>query len=537
MHKSALLAAVLALLLALPVAAQTPSIANRDGRHALIVDGAPFLMLGAQANNSSNYAAALPKVWPVLDAMHANTLEMPIAWEQIEPQEGRFDFSFVDTLLEQARAHDKRLVLLWFATWKNGSPSYAPAWVKTNDTRFPRMRTKEGKPHYALSPLGQNTLAADKRAFVKLIEHLKAADPDDTVIMVQVENETGSYGTPRDYSPEGNRLFAGPVPAELVKALGKQPGTWRAVFGDIAEQAFNSWYTARYVDAIAAAGKAVKPLPMYTNASLSDPFVEPKPTGVQSGGPNWNVIPIWKAGAPHLDLVAPDIYNRDARAFVKYLDHYARPDNALMVPELGNSADYARFFWPALGKGAIGFAPFGMDATGYNNYPLGTKTLDDDTIAAFGRAYALFAPIARVWAKIAYDHPTWGVAKGKDGADQSTVMGGWKITAQFDQWQMGERDWTWIEKDPTPTTGKPVGGAVVAQLSPDTFIVAGSDVRLRFGPATPDDRAMIIRAEQGHYDAQGRWVFERVWNGDQTDYGLNFTTTPVMLRVTMGRFK
>src|SRR3546814_3321008 len=107
------------------------------------------------------------------------------------------------------------------------------------------------------------------------------------------------------------------------------------------------------------------------------------------------------------------------QAFVKYLDHYARPDNALMVPELGNSADYARFFWPALGKGAIGFAPFGMDATGYNNYPLGTKTLDDDTIAAFGRAYALFAPIASLWAKIAYEHPTWGVAKGKDGADQS----------------------------------------------------------------------------------------------------------------------
>src|SRR3546814_9059261 len=114
---------------------------SQNGRHALIVDGAPFLMLGAQANNSSNYAAALPKVWPVLDAMHANTLEMPIAWEQIEPQEGRFDFSFVDTLLDQARAHDKRLVLLWFATWKNGSPSYAPEWAKTEQQHFPRMRT------------------------------------------------------------------------------------------------------------------------------------------------------------------------------------------------------------------------------------------------------------------------------------------------------------------------------------------------------------------------------------------------------------
>src|SRR3546814_15836732 len=88
MHKSALLAVVPALLLALPVDAQTPTIATQNGRHALIVDGAPFLMLGAQANNSSNYAAALPKVWPVLDAMHANTLEMPVAWERSEERRG-----------------------------------------------------------------------------------------------------------------------------------------------------------------------------------------------------------------------------------------------------------------------------------------------------------------------------------------------------------------------------------------------------------------------------------------------------------------
>src|SRR3546814_12585147 len=116
-------------------------------------------------------------------------------------------------------------------------------------------------------------------------------------------------------------------------------------------------------------------------------------------------------------------------------------------------------------------------------------------------------------------------------------MGGLKITAQFDQWQMGERDWTWIAKDPAPTTGKPVGGAVVAQLSPDTFVVAGSDIRLRFGTATPDDHAMMIRAEPGHSDAPGPWVFERVWNGDMTDYGVNSKTAPGRLRVPRGRFR
>src|SRR5438105_8972499 len=110
-------AAVALGLAASATAAPLPQIVSKNGKHELFVDGAPFLILGAQANNSSNYPAVLPQVWPALDDMHANTLEIPVAWEQIEPVEGRFDFSYVDTLLAQAREHGKRLVLLWFGTW------------------------------------------------------------------------------------------------------------------------------------------------------------------------------------------------------------------------------------------------------------------------------------------------------------------------------------------------------------------------------------------------------------------------------------
>ncbi len=539
MSSSSRLVAALALFCAValtPAAAQNlPRIVEKDGRHALLVDGAPFLMLGAQVNNASNYPAMLPQVWPVIEAMHANTVEVPVAWEQVEPVEGQFDFSFVDTLVEQARARKLRLVLLWFATWKNTSASYAPEWVKRDTARFPRMKKPDGSSHYALSPHGRGTLEADKKAFAALMRHLAQIDPDNTVIMVQPENEAGSYGLERDRSPEAEKLFAGPVPAELVRALGVKPGTWAALFGKRAEQYFQTWYVARYIDQVAAAGKAAKALPMYVNAALGNAFSDEGGDVGPSGGPNWNVIPVWKAAAPHVDLVAPDIYNRDPLATVAYLDRYARPDNALMVPEIGNARDYARFLWPALGRGAIGFAPFGMDATGYFNYPLGARALDDETMAAFAAPYRMLAPNARDWARIAFENSTWGTAKG--AKEQATVRGRWRIAAEYGRWQMGEPEWTWIKADPHPDADAPVGGMVVAQLGPDTFLISGSHVRVRLALAdAKGEQAQLLSAEEGSF-VDGKWVMRRRWNGDLIDYGFNFTGEPVLLKVTMGTYR
>src|ERR1035437_2434835 len=102
---------------------------HKDGRPALLVDGQPFFMLGGQAHNSSGWPGMLPQVWSAVKMMHANTLEVPIYWEQIESQPGEFDFSLVDTLLKQGRKHNVHLVLLWFATWKNGSNQIGRAHV------------------------------------------------------------------------------------------------------------------------------------------------------------------------------------------------------------------------------------------------------------------------------------------------------------------------------------------------------------------------------------------------------------------------
>ena len=198
--------------------AAQPHLVHDGARTALFVDGAPFTMLGVQVNNSSNYPAILDKVWPAAQDVHANTVEIPVAWEQVEPVEGRFDFSYVDTLLAQARQHGMHLVLLWFGTWKNTGPAYAPEWVKFDNKRFPRMVDAQGKLSYCLTPFGDETLKADRKAFVAFMAHLKQIDATHhTVLMVQVENEVGTYGLVRDFAPKAQARFEQAVPAAVLQ--------------------------------------------------------------------------------------------------------------------------------------------------------------------------------------------------------------------------------------------------------------------------------------------------------------------------------
>ena len=236
---------------------QSPRLEQKDGRYALLVEGRPFLILGGQIHNSSAWPSELPQVWESLETLHANTLEAPIYWEQFERQPGVFDFTNVDQIVFGARAHHVHVVLAWFGTWKNGSMHYAPAWVKSDPDRFPRVVRPDGEPTDVLSPLSQNTLQADKAAFTALMHHLKQIDSEQhTVLMVQVENEAGNLGSIRDNSAQANKQFAGPVPAELLAITHQKPGSWTQVFGSTADETFQVYYQAKFIDQIAAAGKA-----------------------------------------------------------------------------------------------------------------------------------------------------------------------------------------------------------------------------------------------------------------------------------------
>ena len=273
-----------------------PKIIEKDGRHALLVDGSPFLILGGQAHNSSSWPAMLPQLWLAAEVMHLNTLEVPIYWEQIEALEGKFDFSLVDTLLNQSRDHKVHLILLWFATWKNGSNHFMPEWMKRNATKFPNLYGKNGGAVDSPSPNIPATLDADVKAFSEVMNYLKKKDQQHTVIMVQVENESGSWGSVRDYAPLAQKLFEGSVPSELLKpevlkALNVpvgSSGSWQKVFGDRADEYFQAWSVARFVGKVADAGKKEYPLPLYVNAALRDPLTNPSATSYESGGPTDN---------------------------------------------------------------------------------------------------------------------------------------------------------------------------------------------------------------------------------------------------------
>ena len=509
---------------------QLPHIVKKDGRYALFVDGAPYLMLSAQVNNSSGWPASLPKVWPAIEAIHANTVEIPIYWEQLEPQPGHFDYSVMDTILAQARQHHIHLVLLWFGTWKNGSSHYTPAWIKEDNAKYPRVVNSDGRNVDSPSPFAVNTMKADIAAFSALMQHLKVADPQHTVLMVQVENEAGTYGSVRDYSPTAQKAFEDQVPAALVTAMQKQPGTWQQVFGDDADEYFHAWFIASYIEKVAAAGKAIYPLPLYVNVALRDPINPGKASTYESGGPTDNVIPIWKAAAPSLDLIAPDIYIPDSLRYFKVLDLYHRPDNPLFVPETGNNALYARYFFAALGHGTIGFSPFGMDETGYLNFPLGAPRVDKELLDTFGLNYELVGPMQHEIAKLNFEGKLQAVSEEKGVPSQSLDFGDWKVTVSYGLHQFGPGNHP-------PGNTEPIGRALVAQLKDNEFLVTGFFSRVDFQPADAGSgkQRQYIRVEEGSYQ-NGVWHFDRIWNGDQTDWGLNFTSVPQVLRVMVGTY-
>jgi hypothetical protein len=483
--------------------AALPEIRKEDKGFTFYVNNEPFLILGAQLWNSSAWPEITEQFWEQAETLGCNTIEAPVYWQNIEPEPGHFNFKELDHLIAGAREHNLKLVLLWFGSYKNGRSQYAPPWVLDDPGKYPRMHNAGGEEIYVLSAVSRTNLEADKSAFTALMEHIRQTDAaTQTVIMVQVENEPGSMWTNRDYSGPANRLFEADVPKELTQKLDKRPGSWEDVFGVDAPEAFNAYHIARYIDEIAEAGRKVYNLPMYTNVWIRENAFQ-RPGEYPSGGPTTNMIPVWKAAAPHLDLLALDVYHGNPNIFNALCDAYDRPDNALFVPEMGNGNHFARFQFYAIGNyNAIGVAPYGIDPFHVDPHDKRDREQLDGRFDGIARNYRLLAKAIRPITDLQGTGKLVAIGE-EEGMSEQLV--------RFDNYDVLFNFGFPTYKDRSQRTGR----ALIAQTAPDEFLLIGFDAKFQFRPTYGSgyNAAEYVLVEQGHYEGK-EWVRERIWNGD-----------------------
>jgi len=548
-------------------ASAEPSVPHlREGQ--LIVDGRPFFVRGGELSNSHGEPDYLRPSWAKLRALNLNTVLAPVYWNLIEAEEGQFDFATVEGLLADARANDMRLVLLWFGSWKNSMSAYVPAWVKRDTMRFPRVLDSAGRAHEILSPFVAANAEADSRAFAALMRYLRENDGEHTVILVQVENEIGMIPEPRDHRPEADQAFSGPVPAALLKSLREraasdslatnqllrgrarvgahiEEGTWAEVFGEgvEAEEIFMAWQFACYTEQVASAGLAELALPLYTNAALIRPGYQPGQ--YPSGGPLPHLFDVWRAGAPSLSFLAPDIYFQN---FTYWARHYARDANPLFIPEALRSNEAAIHALYVLGEHrAIGFSPFAIEST------------PEPTASYLAASYDLIRQLTPLFRP---SHEKSGARQSagllKESAEtkqpQQVRLGNWTIYAHFEHtapYSLGEGGAVIVGQDNSVFDGVGVAGAMPGQLSPagglvlmlgeDEFLFAGMGLTLTFASAeTGAWQAGLLNVEEGRFDEHGDWQHVRWLNGDQTHQGRHVRLEPgrfCIQRVRLYRYR
>jgi hypothetical protein len=572
-----------------------PRLQKQGAATQLIVDGKPFLALaGELGNNTATSLENMQPIWSRLVSGNLNCVLVAVSWAQMEPAEGKYEFALVDGLIQEARRNNIKLIFLWFGSWKNGLSSYAPYWVKKDYQRFPRIQIKGGKSLELLSTFADATRNADARAYGALMRHIKEVDGGQhTVVMMQVENEVGVLRDSRDRSAPANRAFAGQVPIELMDYLQrhkdtlspelrevwaaqgfKTSGSWEEVFGpgkpdsiDMpiqtkspplgpeeyqtgwrklhwpVDEIFMAWHYARFVNTVVEEGKKEYNIPVYVNAWLQQPNMA-WPGTYPSGGPLPQVHDVWRAGAPAVDLLAPDLY---LQYFDEVCERFTRDGNPLLIPE--TSANPANVL-SAFGKfNAMGFSPFFIE-----------RSVGPDTeLAAAYRVVAQLAPAivaqqgkeAITAVRMNQGDAPLKVRLGSYTLDLSYVERGHfpiapepPVAGEAAAQQRAQEAAPQIQTqgEPGQQQGQPPAqaAAILIAAGPDEFYfgAVGSGIRIAFAPTTPGPRIVGLGdVQQGRF-VEGEWRVVRQLGGDDTGQGEILTVRPnTVLRVTVYRYE
>ena len=503
----------------------------------LVVDGTPTILLAGELHNSSPSSSAYMKpLWDRLRDLNLNAVLAAVSWELVEPKEGTFDFTSVDSLLEGARSHGLKLILLWFGTWKNADSAYVPAWVKADERRFPRAIRRDGRKSSGISCFSRECMKADAKAFATLMSYLNHTDTKNTVVMIQVENETGMLGSDRDYSKNAEQQYQKPLPKELVFYLEKHRGelapflssrtdfsvlakSWAYAFKEDAGEIFMAYYTARYVGFVAEAGRRAYSLPMYVNAwTVQCPD---EPGGMHpSGGPVSGLHDIWRCAAPEIDVFAPDLYLEN---FKEECAAYTRlAGNPLLIPEMRRDEwAPAEAFYAVAEHGAICVSPFGIDDLGYSPVQKAAGPVQEalqikstmDVSCALRQTYGILRILTPMLTKYGPQGQVRGILQDRLSYN----------ILRFKKYFVK------IVFSHALSRGRLPAGGLAIELSEDDFIFSGIGYTASFFPREKSGTA-FMQIEEGSF-SDGHWIPGRRLNGDEL--GVRFGDLPKLLRVRL----
>ena len=486
--------------------------ADEKGIPTLYVHDRPFFCRSGEIHNSnaSDLTFTKEKLWPALRGLHMNSVIVPVYWELIEAVEGTYDFSTVEQLIGQAREENLKLIFLWFGLWKNAESMYVPGWMKKDTDRYFRAEKVTGEKLTTISPLCEAAVEKDRLAFTALMRRIREIDgQENTVITIQVENEIGLLGTGRDYSETADKAFFGPVPEMIADVAGKT-GTWKEVYGDEAEESFMAWAFASAVEKIASSGKAEYDLPCYTNAWLrQSPWY---PGSYPSGGPVAEVHPIWKAAAPSLFALGPDVY---VPYCADVMDQYTTPENPLFIPEIRKDAVAASYALYASGRhNAICFSPFGiedlaLDPDQLDKPPMEVMialNIDPSAFDITGSKDCLSA----TYDMLEQVEPLYLKYRGTEHLKACVRHGEYDFSAflRFTDYDLA------VSYGPR-MSGKPLGAAYVIELEENKFLIIGLNCSVNFHVKPGVNKKVdMLRMEEGKI-RNGKWIPGRVLNGDE----------------------